>query len=261
MVMVFLAIVALVSMVTSYQSRTVRRASIRAHHGFEAAELCESAINEAAAQVGFREVFPTAVFNEVPPPPPPPPPEPEVPPPPEPSDLGKWLMMISQEDETGLNAKFTGYGFKFRTVVGAAAPNNRIFVAMTWPEASRPTRANNYEGSLREIQVPKTVAIAQAQKGFISMSSVKVAPLAWRRDYAGGRWQDWGVVHYKVRVEFNDGKVAIPRTMHVDRMFSLYFHFPEAGIDDPAENGASSTTLFVHYVPSYRNLRTVILRS
>lgn len=258
MVIVFLSIVAIGAVVMSYQSSALRRASTRSQYGFEAVEICESAINEAAHDVGFPNVFPTAVFDATVPPQPPSPSPPATPAPPIPSKLGDWMMRIASEDKAGLDSNFPGYNFQFRGVPAAAPPG--VFVSMTWPTVTKPTAANNYQGSFAEFDTPTTLAIAQAQPGFKSLSKVKMVPLAWRRDYAGGRWQNWGVVHYSVRAEFDDGRSVAARTMHVDRMFSIYAHFKAAGVDQPGESAAADTDQFLHFVPSHRNLKTVILR-
>src|SRR5437870_4763754 len=64
-VMVFLAIVGVVAITVSYQSSSVRRSNYKSHYGFEAVEVAESAINEAAVQVGMAHVFPTATFPDL----------------------------------------------------------------------------------------------------------------------------------------------------------------------------------------------------
>src|SRR5262245_840290 len=120
-------------MVISYQSSTVRRANQRSHFGFEAIEIAESAINEAAAQVSFADIFDPTVFN--------------------PSNDGYrhfFVDLITNDDEAGLNA-LSGYKFFFRDVKRTDnTVAGRIFTAMRWPVNTLPTALPNYGGFLKQ---------------------------------------------------------------------------------------------------------------
>ena len=277
MVVVFLAIVGILAFITSGQSAFVRRTTVRSHYGFEAVEICESAINEAHTQVVFGDVFPDPTF----------------------ANLQPFCNRVSVNEDLQLNStNYPGYTFHWRDVkdgttdqplvgvptpqldpngnlvldaIGAPvlAPRNRalkLFVAMSWPEDKRPAKSNNYTGFLKSYAAPASLASAQNVVGFKSLSNVKMSVLSWRRDYAGIEWQDWGVLHYEVTAKFDDGRTALSRTMHVDRMFTLYAHTPSvdahAPPDPPAANeaGAGPYDIFVHFIKSRSNLRTVIIR-
>src|SRR5436309_2597973 len=63
MVMVFLSVVSVLSIATSVQSSGVRRLQSRSQLGFEAVELCDSAINEASQQLEWTHIFPSSRFG------------------------------------------------------------------------------------------------------------------------------------------------------------------------------------------------------
>ena len=252
MVMVFLAIVGVIAIVTSGQASFVRRASVRSHYGFEAVEICESAINEAHNQVVFEDIFPSPPF----------------------SNLQDWGVKIATND-TNIGAGYPGYTFNFRPLLDSttkAPTGGQLFVSMLWPADKRPTKANNYQGFLKIYNTPSTSANGAAMAGFKSLTPVKMSVLSWRRDFpeGGKAWQDWGVLHYETACTFDDGKSSITRTMSVDRMFTLYAHTialrpdtidgvpvspdPEAAETDPLK-------IFFHFIKSRSNLKTVIIRS
>lgn len=276
MAMVFLAVVGILAFITSGQSGFLRRASVRSHYGFEAVEVCESAINEAHTKVVFADVFPDPPFG----------------------DFQVFCNRIAMNEDTQLTqANYPGYTFKYRDVkdsTGAALVNAptpvllpsgnvsldaigapiiqprtrpyKLFTAMLWPQDKRPHQSNNYTGFLKSYPVPAALASAQTLSGFKSLSDVKMSVLSWRRDYEGNVWQDWGVLHFEVKCVFDDGRVTTSRTMHVDRMFTLYAHTPavdaHAPPDPPAPNevGAGPYDIFVHFIKSRSNLKTVIIR-
>lgn len=266
MVVVFLSIVAVVAVATSYQTSFIRKGTARSYFGFEAVEICDSAINEAAGQVNLTDVFPTSDFP----------------------DMRAFFIALSNDDQAALNAGWggKGYQFQFRNVRKSATDpspprkadgsptNGRLFTCMLWPTGKRPTSANNYGGSLKTYDVPQTRAMAQGLFGFKSLSQVKMSVLAWRRDFAGKFWQDWGVLHFEVTAEFDDGRNKATRTIETDRMFSLFVHSLATGKDHPTEPDPpadennptpqevlNGKMIFYHYIQSRSNLRTVITRS
>jgi hypothetical protein len=275
MVVIFLAIVGLIAISVSSQSSFVRKTTARSFYGFEAVEVCESAVNEAHEQVqkqGMASVFPPSITN----------------------DVTGWCKAVSGNDMGKLRGQYGagGFTYKGRPVIGGAG---ELFTVMMWPEAQRPTKANNYRGKIKDLDVPLTTANAQKIPGFKKLSKVELSVLAWRRDHpeSVSAWQDWGVLHYRVSAEFDDGKNTVTRTMHVDRLFSIYAHFrggecppgapcppvplpcsavagqplidPHGPPDDPAvraaEAGGCPDSIFVHWITSRANLKTVILRS
>jgi len=255
-VMVFLSIVALSATVTSFQSTTVRRANTRSLYGFEAVDLCEAAISEAANTIDFADVFPSSDFP----------------------DLQVFLAKLESDDESGLKNSHPNYEFNFRDVFNrpVSDPSNppagskigRIFVAMRWPSQKRPTKANNYQGCLKTIETPLTKDMAKNVHAFKSLSPVKFSVLSWRRDFAG-QWQDWGVLHYEVSIAFDDGVSRLGRTVQVDRMFTVFMHTNAMVSDDPSEPPLNSVPasdpnanhVYVHFIQSRHNVKTVILRS
>lgn len=243
MVMVFLAVVAIIAIATSTQSSFVRRASVRSHYGFEAIEVCESAINEAHAQVVFRDVFPSPPFG----------------------NLKSWAVAIATNDVAALSASaYPGYTYHFRNFLDAneVETGAKLFVALSWPEDKRPHKNNNYQGFLKQYDVPGSLANGQSLPAFKSLSKVKMSVLSWRRDFVGIAWQDWGVLHYEVACTFDDGKSSVTRRMFVDRMFTIYAHTIGLGNDDPPnENGANPADIFLHFIKSRSNLKCVIQRS
>ena len=254
--MIFLAVVACVALAVSYQSSAVRRANTRTHYGFEAIEIAESAINEAAGQVVVTDVFPTSDF-----------------------DLSNLIINQISTDDTGAeNAMRAQYGSKgyqvnFRNVRDTS--NNvvgRIFVSLGWPASTLPTADPvNFSTGLKQYDVPTTRANAANVPGFLGVDKVEMSCLGWRRDWVLPNWQDWGVLHYKATVHFDDGKSQLTRSLHVDRLFSLYCHFVTGGActgitigTGPPDDAEEQTTpdyckLYVHFIKSRRNLKTVIL--
>jgi hypothetical protein len=255
-VVIFISIVAGLVMVISSQGSTVRRANARSFHGSECVELCASAINEAAAQVKFGDVFPGAqggggAFT----------------------DIKSVFRKVSDEDEAGLNAGYPGYRFQFRNLV-ASGTAGRIFVSMTWPDNVTPTKANGYSKFLKSYNAPHTEASIAGQKNskgapLYRVSSVNMSVLAWRRDFAGVQWQDWGVTHFVVTANYDDGSnPVVTRTLHVDRMFSIFAHTIATGQTCPPDPKVAAAmaandrfTIFMHFIKSQRNLKTVIVRS
>jgi len=243
LVVVFLGIVVMVTFATSYQASFVRRATDRAQFGFEAVEICESAINEAAKQVVFGDVFTSTDFP----------------------DMKEFLTHIVLDEEDELNAGWPDYTFHFRNLLSGGVPNgDKLFVSMMWPDDERPTAANGLAGFKKEFTTPTTIANAEALTGFQSITPVKMSVLSWRRDYAGVQWQDWGVLHFEVTVNFDTGRQKVTRTLHVDRMFTIYAHTISVGIDEPTEQPFLDANdvfhVFLHFLKSPSNLRTVILR-
>jgi hypothetical protein len=224
MVAIFLVLVAIVALVTSFQSRTLRGISSRSHRGFEAIEVCDSAVNEAAQQLEFQHVFPPSAF----------------------ADFKKFILLVSDEDRSGLESGYAGYGFQFRDVLDDSPTPRKlgeIFASMTWP--------SGYE---IRFQAPRTAAVAASLPGFKGpLAPVKARPVAWRRDWVGVQWQDWGVVRYQATATFMDGRFPVTRTLFVDRMFSLQADA------DPAD--ASGRAILLSFIRSARNLKTVIERS
>jgi hypothetical protein len=256
-VAVFISIVAGLVMVLSGQSSGVRRANARSHHGSECVEFCASAINEAAAQVDMGDVFPGAGAGGSGPF----------------GNMQAFLLKVSSEDEAGLKANYPGYGFDFRNLTSSGT-TGRIFVSMTWPDNVTPTKANGYSKYLKQYNAPHTESTVAGQlnsKGapLYKISPINMSVLAWRRDFAGVQWQDWGVLHFVVTTTYDDGNAPpVIRTMHVDRMFTIFAHTIATGPDcppDAAEAAAAAAndvfSIFLHYIQSQRNLKTVILRS
>lgn len=274
MVMVFLAIVGLIAIATSSQSSFVRKTTARSFYGFEAVEVCESAVNEVHSTVQMKDLFTANVVT----------------------NLQAWCLALIENDIPKLQGTFGEYQYLTRPVIKAdGTPDGRqLFVCMMWPEANRPLKANNFRGKLFERKADTAETNAKSLPGFKKLSPVEVSVLSWRRDKPpGGAWQDWGVVHYRVSAEFDDGKNTVVRTMHVDRMFSLYAHFrggecppgnpcpggpvpcsavagqPKIDPHDPpdpadvraAEANECPDKIFVHFLKSRSNLKTVILRS
>lgn len=276
MAVVFLAVVGILAFITSGQASFVRRASLRSHYGFEAVEVCESAINEAHTKVVFKDVFPDVPFQ----------------------NFQSFCTRVAVNEDVQLDANYPGYKMFYRKVTDGATnqpiegamvpvldasgnvsltalgipaiePRNRalkLFVSMSWPEDKRPHLSNNYAGFLKSYDATASLVNAQTLTGFKSLSTVKMSVLQWRRDYAGIFWQDWGVLHYEVTCKFDDGQTALTRTMHVDRMFTLYAHTPSVDSHQPpdppgADPGpAGPFDVFVHFIKSRSNLRTVIIR-
>src|SRR5688572_18603588 len=164
MVVIFLAIVGLIAISVSSQSSFVRKTTARSFYGFEAVEVCESAINEAHAQItDSTHIFPPQIAN----------------------DMDGFCRAIARNEMGKLRGQYAsgGYVYKGRPVIGGTG---ELFTVMMWPEATRPTKANNYRGKLRDYKVPQTLANAQKLVGFKKLSDVELSVLAWRRDRPAG---------------------------------------------------------------------------
>ena len=246
MVVVFLGFVAIVALATSFQSSSLRRMGSRSHLGFEAIELCDSAINEAAAKVTMQDVFPADVFKNT---------------------MKDFCIDLFNDDKAKLDANYPGYKMRYRAVLDRNTqsqlppPRDWIFISMTWPK--------EYQKKFKPEQTIAAAALLPGLKTYVA--EVWMRPLSWRRDYAGQTWQNWGVLRYETSVTLDDGTRPVTRTMFVDRMFTVpaaFLALNSAGqpIVDPVTglaqvSQAATTWLDLGFQKSNRNLKTVIKRS
>jgi len=245
MVVVFLGFVAIVALATSFQSGGLRRMVIRSHVGFEAVEICDSAVNEAWAQVGIKDLFPESVFTVG-------------------SDSYMKHLCVNVGDEKidELKKAYPGYEFQTRIVYNGVPPSgtplpppdNRIFVCMKWPKEYTKT-----------YKVPQSAAVAATVSGFKGpLPDVKMRPLTWRRDFAGNTWQNWGVARLEATASLEDRGTTVTRTMYVDRMFTLPTSWAVGTYPNLVaveSKPADPATLWIQFRKSTRNLKTVIKRS
>lgn len=227
MVAVFLAFVAVIALATSFHGQMVRGQIGRSHHGYELVELCDSAIDEAGGQLALRDVFPQSPFG----------------------NFKAFLLGVSLEDEAAVNAAVPGYKPFFGDVIDPISRQSKgkVFLSLGWPQSFQIVK-----------QVPEAEKMAARLPGFKGpLGPVTGRVLAWRRDLVARRWQNWGVVQWKVTASMSDGSRTIGRTMYVDRMFSLVVDYDPAGL---AGMPPVVKDLYITWLRSNRNLRTVIER-
>jgi hypothetical protein len=224
-VVVFLAIIAVIAFFVSQFSQSMRSQISRSHHGYELVELCDSAINEAGAQITEQDIFPPGTFG----------------------DYKNFLFGVYMDDAAFLTQTLNGYTpIMGKLVDPSGQPKEQIWCGMTWPK--------DYK---IEKPVPRTEEMAKSIGSFKGpLGNVTARVVVFHRDYVKQMWQNWGIVELKISASADDNGHTITRTMYADRMFALNV-IPKITAGMPP----SIDVLYVSFNRSDRNLRTVIERS
>ena len=229
MVSIFLLLVGIIAIGVAFQNQFTMSSISRAQHSYELVEICESAIEECAAQIGQDDVFPPSIFQ---------------------NQMKDWMFAMYTDDENALKAALPGFTVSMGSLLDKKGGNlvTKIFLSMQWPDSynvpNKPT--------------PNAAAMAARVPSFKGpLAPVSCHPVTFHRDFYQGLWQDWGVLEFTATATADEGGGrTATRTVSVDRLFAL--NVTPNVIPGMPQKIKSFTSV---YKQDNHNLRTVIERS